>query len=305
MSVFRPLAESDIFVASPLSLALMLEKTEHHVTDLLSSIEILIVERAEVLLMQNWQHVVTVVQHINQMPKEVPSDVSVMHVRPYFLHNQGKHFRQTLIFSAFPSAEMHALFNGPLCCNHAGRVRFRQIYDGVLKQLPQKCVHRFERHLCSTVSQSADARFEYFKSVSLPKLRLSDAGVLLFVAHYFDFLRICDLLTLESIHYGAISEYTSQSKSKKLRRQFQDAQIHVLITTERAHFYNRPRFKNIQHILFYSLPEHPHFYPELIQSASQISILYSRFSTLQLERIVGTEAARNLIAGPADLVTQI
>jgi len=36
-----------------------------------------------------------------------------------------------------------------------------------------------------------------------------------------------------------------------------------MLYTERAHFFRRFRLKGIGHIIFYQLPQYPHFYSEL------------------------------------------
>ena len=288
----------------------MLEKNEQSVQDALSSIEIVLIERAEVYLMQNWQHVVRVMQHLNQMPKETPADVNLQHVRRHFLHQQASLFRQTILLSAFASAEMQALFNGPLCRSHAGSVRFRPIYPSLLRQIPQRrTLLRFERHACDGVEQIADARFAYFKASSLEKLRTSStSGILLFVPHFFDFLRVCEALSTEGIRHAALSEYTGALKAQKLRREFRDGGVRVLVTTERYYFYNRPRFKAVREVLFYALPEHPHFYNEILRSVDhhpvRATALYSRFSSLQLERIVGSMKARHWLEARGEVVTE-
>lgn len=54
--------ESDIIVASPLALATKLtegEEEEGGAADMLSSIEVLLVARLDVLQMQNWAHLTT------------------------------------------------------------------------------------------------------------------------------------------------------------------------------------------------------------------------------------------------------
>ena len=59
--LYSDFAQSDIVVASPLALATFLSETagkeREGGADFLSSIEVVVVERADVVLMQNWAHV--------------------------------------------------------------------------------------------------------------------------------------------------------------------------------------------------------------------------------------------------------
>ena len=56
MHLYEEFYSADIIIASPISLAVMLSKKS---ADFLSSIEVLVVDQADVLTMQNWQHVDT------------------------------------------------------------------------------------------------------------------------------------------------------------------------------------------------------------------------------------------------------
>jgi U3 small nucleolar RNA-associated protein 25 len=65
VKLYADFLQSDIVVASPIALATKLaeagaaDAAEGGPADFLSSIEIAVVDRADVLLMQNWAHVVT------------------------------------------------------------------------------------------------------------------------------------------------------------------------------------------------------------------------------------------------------
>ena len=63
MRLFVDFYDADVIVASPLALAALLAdsraETPSGAADFLSSIEICVVDRADVLLMQNWAHVLT------------------------------------------------------------------------------------------------------------------------------------------------------------------------------------------------------------------------------------------------------
>ncbi len=73
MKLFSDLYQSDIIVASPIALATKIAedaKKGEGAGDFLSSVEVLVVDRADVLLMQNWAHVETVLEHLNNIPKQ-------------------------------------------------------------------------------------------------------------------------------------------------------------------------------------------------------------------------------------------
>lgn len=77
---FSALLESDVIVASPLALATRLAEGDKSRGDILSSIDIAIIYRADVMLMQNWAHVETVIQALNSMPSQ-QCDADIMRVR--------------------------------------------------------------------------------------------------------------------------------------------------------------------------------------------------------------------------------
>lgn len=62
MRLFAEFFQADVIVASPLGLATALSAAAAEgggAADFLSSVEIAVVDRADVMLMQNWAHVVT------------------------------------------------------------------------------------------------------------------------------------------------------------------------------------------------------------------------------------------------------
>ena len=55
--------------------------------DFLSSIETLIVDQADVMTMQNWEHVQFVLSNLNELPKE-GHDTDFSRVKPWYLDGQ-------------------------------------------------------------------------------------------------------------------------------------------------------------------------------------------------------------------------
>ena len=57
-------------------------------------------DHADVIAMQNWQHLTTVLDAVNRIPVK-RADVDVMRVRESHLEGLARHHRQTVVLSAF------------------------------------------------------------------------------------------------------------------------------------------------------------------------------------------------------------
>ena len=306
---------ADIIFASPLGLVTALQD-EKSAADFLSAIEILVIDHAHVIQMQNWAHVITIADAMNALPKEM-RDCDIQRVHEAHLNGFSKHLRQTILLSAFQTPEQNAFFNRR-CVNFQGKVRLKTVHKGVLGQLTIKTRQQFERvHMkAGDVVNSDDIRFKYFVKNTLPRIRENpEPGVVIFVSSYFDFVRVRNLLTKEEVSFAVNSEYTEPREAARARTLFADGRKRVLLLTERAHFYFRRRIKAAREICFYSLPEHARFYPELVSylagsraaagsavSAQEtahvagVSALFSKLDALKLERIVGSARASKMIA---------
>lgn len=80
MKLFSALYDSDVILASPLALATRLAEGGADKADVLSSIDVAIVYRSDIMLMQNWAHLETVFQALNRMPSQ-QHDTDIMRVR--------------------------------------------------------------------------------------------------------------------------------------------------------------------------------------------------------------------------------
>lgn len=120
---------SDIILASPIALKLVMEANPHKLDcDFLSSIEQVIVHQADVLSMQNWEHVDFVLRHMNLLPKEQHADTDFSRVRSYFLDGHGAEHRQLMMLSAFNTPELQACFREFAHC-HRGHMRLKKDWE--------------------------------------------------------------------------------------------------------------------------------------------------------------------------------
>jgi U3 small nucleolar RNA-associated protein 25 len=125
IKLYSEFYSSDIIISSPIGLVTLINeaetaKKEEKDTDFLTSIE-------------NWSHVLTVFEHLNRIPTN-QHGTDFMRIREWYLNGHARHYRQTIVLSAFPDAGVNALFSRS-CVNHASKVKLRCEYTGVLSKV--------------------------------------------------------------------------------------------------------------------------------------------------------------------------
>lgn len=280
-------------------------------------------DHADVIAMQNWQHLTTVLDAVNRIPVK-HADVDVMRVRESHLEGLARHHRQTIVLSSFASPEINALARNQ-CANVAGRARWRVLeYPGVLARAAagaEGARLRFDRvrdvagsalsapdrdrtqpaskssasvHTSASVSRLDELRFEHFTQHTLPALRETPRpGSLVFVPSYFDFVRVRNALTAHEVSFAVASEYTPPRDAARARTLFADGRKRVLLVTERAHFYHRRKIRGVNEVHFYALPERAEFFAEFVQFAN---LRESASGSAGNWRLVGASANRATVA---------
>ncbi|XP_051504471.1 U3 small nucleolar RNA-associated protein 25 homolog [Myxocyprinus asiaticus] len=306
MRLYSPFYSSDIIIASPLGLRTVLgaDGEKKRDFDFLSSIELLIVDQADVFLMQNWEHVLHVLKHLNLQPLD-SHGVDFSRVRMWNLNNWAAYYRQTLVFSAVQEPQITNILSKH-CHNYRGQVCSKTIPKvGSISQVLVQLPHVFQMfHSDSFMDQ--DARFQFFVDKILPQYRDSIMShTFIYVPSYFDFVRLRNFLKKEDISFASISEYSQRSEVSRARHCFQKGDKQFLLFSERFHFYKRNTIKGISNLIFYGLPTYPHFYSEVCNmlqagvregSASfTCTALYSRYDTHRLAAITGGERASQML----------
>lgn len=179
--------------------------------DFLASIELLILDQTELFLMQNWDHVIHILNHMHLQPKE-SHGTDFSRVRTWSLNGWGKYYRQTLIFSSLMLPEINAIFNKK-CYNYAGKVKIvNLLQSGSISQVIVQIPHIFQRFDCQTAPDIIDTRFDFFISKVLPQQKESlMKQTLIFIPSYFDYVRIRNLFKKEDIGFVQICEYSKVS----------------------------------------------------------------------------------------------
>ncbi|XP_023149674.2 U3 small nucleolar RNA-associated protein 25 homolog isoform X1 [Amphiprion ocellaris] len=304
--LYAPFYSSDIIVASPLGLRTVLgaEGENKRDFDFLSSIELLVVDQADVFLMQNWEHVLHVMKHMNLQPLD-SHGVDFSRVRMWNLNNWARHYRQTLVFSSIQDPQINNILT-KLCANYRGQITTKNMpKTGSICQVLVQLPHVFQM-FSSDSFMDHDARFQFFLDKVLPQYRDSVMShTLIYVPSYFDYVRLRNYMKKEEMNFASICEYSSKSEVSRARHFFQKGQKQFILFTERFHFYKRYTIKGIQNLIFYGLPSYPHFYSEVCnmlaaggqgEAASwTCTALYSCYDAHKLAAITGAQRARQML----------
>lgn len=307
---------ADIVFASPIGLQMILENPDKkkRQTDFLSSIEMFIVDQAHAIEMQNWDHILTILKHLNQIPKEL-HDTDFSRVRMWNIEDQAKYFTQSLIFTEYNTPNVNNLLSRS--SNIYGKHRFRSIVpikeSGMFK-MGLKIKQIFTRFNSVSPFEEPDERFNHFKSVIAPSLSKSttyEDGLLLYIPSYTDFVRIKNYLTNKtSLSFCDVNEYSSTRELNRNRMFFQQGRRKIMLYTERLHHFRRFALRGVKNIIMYGVPSNPKFYDEIVSSIarsvydetadfniSSVRVLYSKWDAMALERVVGSERAPVLTHG--------
>ncbi|KAL7682433.1 putative digestive organ expansion factor, predicted [Plasmopara halstedii] len=318
---------ADVILASPLGLrqqlgdeAATLDNVKNLSTDFLSSIEVCIVDSASLMMMQNLDHVRTVLQATNLPPKEAPhADFS--RLREWNLTFLASYFRQTIVFAHGLEPALNALVN-KTCRNLSGVVKFVRRYDAhdgsasIVRVVPQ-IKQIFQRvdldcHGSLSAADEVELRFAFFKKhIFEPLLDQPRKHVLIFIPSYFDYVRIRNLfhdsMNKKLIRSVQCCEYTKSTQVSRARTTFFHGHCHVMLYTERFHFYHQYQMRGVHHIIWYGPPAICDFYPEMMNMLANNDIkddeigeskgdktsiaLITRLDLLRMQRIVGNKRA--------------
>lgn len=121
VKLYAPFDRSDILICSPLGLRQITgaEGDRKRDFDFLSSIEVCLVDRADVLRMQNWEHVQEVLNAVNRKPRSL-AGIDISRLRPAFAEGRGHLFRQTAVTAAGQLLDAEAIFKAASLGPHAG-----------------------------------------------------------------------------------------------------------------------------------------------------------------------------------------
>lgn len=310
LKLYSDFYSSDIIIASILDLRMLIgAKGElNRDYDFLASIELLIMDQAELFTMQNWLHLLHVTDHLHLQLKD-SHDTDYSRLRSWCANGWTKYYRQTLIFSSIPMPELNLIHTE--CSNYAGGmlvlnpVEFGSICD-VVVDFPQE----FWKFEAANYGQSFDKRMEFFVTKFLPHYKNTHLNhTLIYVPSYYDFVQLRNYMRKEEVNFVQICEYSSNAKIARARDMFFHNGAHFLLYSGRFHFFRRLTIKGIRHIIFFSPPLFPQLYSEMCnmmqkqylnpKSGSMINMtittLYCEIDTSMMARIVGTKEISKML----------
>ncbi|RHY31861.1 hypothetical protein DYB32_003096 [Aphanomyces invadans] len=159
-----------------------------------------------------------------KLPVDFLSSIEVC-IREWNLNHQAHHFRQTIVLSHAPDAQLNNLFTKS-CHNMRGVTRIAPIYDlqhvvpsvshviPSIKQIFQRLDTPSQPAACP-LAKEPDARFEYFdRHILAPLLDHPSKHIMIFVPSYLDFVRLRNVFASQKrlISCAAISEYSTDAQ---------------------------------------------------------------------------------------------
>ena len=327
LKFFAAFYSSDVIIASPLGLRRIIENEDvkKRDWDFLSSIEMVIVDQADAMQMQNWENVEVVFNHLNLQVREAHG-CDFNRVRNWYLDGNAKHFRQSLVFAGYITPEINRMFNTSML-NMTGKAKFHRHHEGAItapEVVGLGVKQTFSRFDAASPATDPDARFKYFTTALLPSLlRLPTPadgaqGILLFIPSYYDFLRLRNFFATatltQDISFGTIHDYSEVSDQRRARSHFTSGKHSILLYTQRAHHFFRLRIRGVKRVVMYGVPDHPVFYQELVGGFLGTSVgegrlspeeagvraMFSGWDGLRMERVVGSGRVKNMLGGMGD-----
>jgi U3 small nucleolar RNA-associated protein 25 len=261
--------------------------------------------------MQNMEHLLHVIDQSN-LPPGKNHDTDFGRVRPYFLENRACEHRQLILTTAWAHPLISSLFRRGKSLAGALRVHVStdfgydsDMHGCMLDLVLPKCNQIFQKIPCTDPKDQYDLKYDYFKGDILSQIqRLEQKYTLIVAPSYLDYVRIRNLLIETEANAAFICEYSRDSEISRSRSRFFHGIKDILLYSGRCHFFRRYLIRGARHIIFYSLPEYAHFYPELVnplgehEASEPISctVLFTRYELAALQRLVGPQRAKQMLA---------
>ena len=285
MKLYTPFDESDIIIASPLGLKLAKPSDNDKsfknskVYDFLSSIEIFLMDFSEVFIYQNLEHLNEILSFLNKPPKNNQNIVDINRIKENYANNFGEYLRQNIIISQFKCIDIDVAIND-ICKNINGKILLNGPYENQITLLKNEFEEkyrmlnsdnyeiRYEFKILRDLKKNEEdfeEKFNYFtKNIWQNLYESFEKHTIIFVSSTFDYMILKSFFKKKSKSVCFISEDTDKRDWQRNRLFFEQGKYKFLLYDERAHFYKKINLKFAKNIFFYSLPEAPKIFNEMI-----------------------------------------
>ena len=284
MKLYTPFDESDIIIASPLGLKLAKPSDNDKsfknskVYDFLSSIEIFLMDFSEVFIYQNLEHLNEILSFLNKQPKNNQNIVDINRIKENYANNYGEYLRQNIIISQFKCIDIDVAIND-ICKNINGKISLEGPYENQINLIKNEFAEKYNMLNSSNYEiryefkilrdfkgeEDFQEKFNYFTKNLWQNLYESfEKHTIIFVSSTFDYMILKSFFKKKSKSVCFISEDTDKRDWQRNRLFFEQGKYKFLLYDERAHVYKKINLKFAKNIFFYSLPEDPKIFNEMI-----------------------------------------
>ena len=284
MKLYTPFDESDIIIASPLGLKLAKPSDNDKsfknskVYDFLSSIEIFLMDFSEVFIYQNLEHLNEILSFLNKQPKNNQNIVDINRIKENYANNYGEYLRQNIIISQFKCIDIDVAIND-ICKNINGKILLEGPYENQINLIKNEFAEKYNTLNSSNYEiryefkilrdfkgeEDFQEKFNYFTKNLWQNLYESfEKHTIIFVSSTFDYMILKSFFKKKSKSVCFISEDTDKRDWQRNRLFFEQGKYKFLLYDERAHVYKKINLKFAKNIFFYSLPEDPKIFNEMI-----------------------------------------
>eukprot|EP00916_Digyalum_oweni_P023528 GHVL01038998.1.p1 GENE.GHVL01038998.1~~GHVL01038998.1.p1 ORF type:complete len:568 (+),score=68.64 GHVL01038998.1:195-1706(+) len=306
--LYSPFYGSDIIIASPLGLKLATgvdvnesdAENEEIDTDILSSIEVLVCDRLDMVRQQNIQHLESVLNSMNKMPKKL-RDADITCLRPAFVDDKSRFLRQSILLTDGKYADVKSIFRR-LCTNYRGKLELgREVNSSLVETTGLQ--HMFHKVYCRSPIQLHDDICKAFCEKLWPQYLSQLDGLLIVLPGVLDYLQVVShLKQVDETEWCACTEHSTNKQLSKSRVQFFEGKKRFMFITERFLFFKRYKIKGVKNVFFYTPPRLSSLFAEILtwvdNQLDAVSIVsFTNFDGFALERLAGKEKSRRMLNG--------
>ncbi|KAL0227758.1 hypothetical protein RCL1_003901 [Eukaryota sp. TZLM3-RCL] len=295
IKLFSPFSKTDVIIASPLGIQMILKK--EHDAGFLSSISLFIADQCDVIFHQNWENLVEIFGKLNVLPSKIESTFDISRLWPCFQENCARLCRQVVLFSEFNFPFLQSLFkNNP---NIDGKILIEKLVVPTMNLVSSSVSQSFSKISSNSKISDFDTRVKILIATVLPRLLANGQHVLLYVPDYLNFPPLREALKKEGIYYVSACEYDKKSDVDRARSNFAKEKDSILfLLSGRFYFFKRFNVIGATHVVFFAPPFYSNFYSNILNSHKDVAstVIFSKYDFLFLSRIVGLESAQAMLS---------